>query len=144
MKHRPSPWWLLSGVAFVALAQAAEVPAQGNPQQEGVDVMVADAKVSIDAKTGKLRPVNAAESKKLSEAMRAMSASQRSPAHAARYGRQPASELEVQQTKRTRADGSVAVRAPESLMTEVRAFIDADGNVVITEGDAAGTQGEHQ
>lgn len=143
MKHRLSPWWLLSGVALAAFAQAAEAPMQGNAQQGDVEVMVADAKVGIDPKTGKLRPVNAAESRKLSDAMRA-SAAQRSPAHEARYGRQPVSELEVQQSKRTRADGSVAVRAPESLMTEVRASIDANGNVVITEGDASGAQGEHQ
>ena len=145
MKHRLSPWWLLSGVAFAMFAHAAEAPMQGNAQQGDVEVMVANVKVGIDPKTGRLRPVTAEESKELSEAIIGKRALQRAPAHQARYGVQPTTEQEVRSSKRTRADGSVAVRAPASLMTEARAFIDANGRVVVTESDASGAaQGEDQ
>jgi len=136
MKRIFSPWLLLSALLVSLAAHGVEAQNRTIAQQEESEAVSADVKVGIDPKTGKLRPLTAAESSRLSEAARASAATQRTPSYIARYGRQPANEQEARLTKRTRADGSVAVRAPASLMNEITASFDENGNLVITEGDS--------
>lgn len=111
---------MVSSLVLGATAIAAE---QG-PAEE---VTVSDMKVAIDPRTGKLRPLTAAESKALSAAML--------KSGYAGFKGQPRTEQEARATKRVRADGSVQVKVPATQMSEMRVVQDADGTLRMYEGD---------
>ncbi|HEY5972044.1 MAG TPA: hypothetical protein VIT22_08735 [Pseudoxanthomonas sp.] len=141
MKLRFQPWWLISGVALAIAANAAEPPAPV-PAQDSTDATTATAeyngmKVAIDRKTGKLRPLTAAESQQL-DAM--LTQQRRANPQAGRSGvaAAPATEAAAIANARHLPKGGTAMKLPESQMEYVIATRDADGNLVLrhsSEGD---------
>lgn len=130
MSNRMTVAALLAGLTLGSAAQAAE------PQQPAVtEATYAGVTVGIDAKTGKLRPLTAVESKRLSDAM----LNSKSP----RFGNQPRNATEAGKTRRVHADGSVSVRVPADQMSQMQATVGADGQVMLYEGTApAASKGE--
>ena len=120
-------------LAFCCAATAAE-PAQGT-----TEVMFSGIKIGVDAKTGKLRPLTSAESAALDAVVR------KPPASINAMGRKgalrPANATQARKTQRRIAGGGVAVKLPESHMSQVVASRDASGAVTIQHLDADAAQG---
>lgn len=108
---------VLGGLLFAGTAIAAE-PQQTTSTASGM-------KVGINAKTGKLRPLTAAESANLD----AMAAKNRAAAKG--KGKTAAKEGVVTEV----VNGRTIAYLPESEMIEIRATIGADGKVVVSHGD---------
>lgn len=124
MKHRVSPWWLLSGMVFGCMAVAAE------PQAVAAqEVTFSGVKVAVDPATGKLRPLTPAEERALSGVLL--------KSGNGAFPGQPRNEKEAAATKRVHRDGTVQVQVPATVMTEMRAVQDADGTLRLHEGDVA-------
>jgi hypothetical protein len=121
MSNRMTVGALLTGLTLGFAAQAAEPQAVTQATYAGVTV-------GIDPETGKLRPLTATESKRLSDAMLS--------SKALRYGNQPRNANEAGKTRRVRADGSVSIQVPADKMSEMHAIVGADGQVTLYE-DAA-------
>lgn len=121
MRNRITVAALMAGLTLGFAAQAAE-------QQEpaATETTYAGVTVGIDPATGKLRPLTAAESKRLSDAMVGKSAQ--------RQGNQPRNATEAGKTRRVHADGSVSVRVPADQMSQINATVGADGQVTLYEG----------
>jgi hypothetical protein len=121
MRNRITVAALMAGLTLGFAAQAAE-------QQEPAvtETTYAGVTVGIDPATGKLRPLTAAESKRLSAAMVGKSAQ--------RHGNQPRNATEAGKTRRVHADGSVSVRVPADQMSQLNATVGADGKVTMYEG----------
>lgn len=131
---------LLSGLALGGTALAAQ-PANGNTSSTGdTTVFVEGVKVAIDPATGRIRPITAAEIRALSAAMSKQQASSGMRQMSGATSRQPRTMAEARATRRRHADGSVSVRVPSMLMTELRANKDAAGNLHISEGHEGDAQ----
>ena len=129
------PASLLSGMALSLClsAQAAETPApqakQPVPQaQAGTSN---DVNVGIDARTGKLRPLTAAESKALADKANAMQ--KRSDSQ---WDKAPKTAAEARATLRTHAGGAASMRVPTDAMSSMTVSRDADGKLSFSETDA--------
>ena len=109
---------VLGGLLFAGTAIAAE-PQQATTAESGM-------KVGIDAKTGKLRRLTAAESAQLD----AITAKNQKAAAAKAKGKTAAKEGPVSYVA---ANGMVVTAEP--LMVESTATMGADGKVVVTHGE---------
>lgn len=138
MKLRVITGGMLPGLLFGAClaANAAEPPATPTAQSETQDVVVSGVKVAIDPKTGHIRPLTAAESKQLSDAM-LKAPPMRTLRAGARASTQPRTMAEARATLRTHADGSKSARIPTSLMNEISVSRDASGKLNYAESNAA-------
>jgi hypothetical protein len=136
MRNRMTVAALMAGLTLGSAAQAAE------PQEPAVtEATYAGVTVGIDAKTGKLRPLTAAESKHLSDAMIGRTAIGKARP-AAGQPNQPRNAAEARATKRVHADGSVSVRVPADQMSQIQATVGADGQVTLYEGTAPAVRKE--
>ena len=79
-------------------------------------------KVAIDAKTGALRPLTAAESRQLDSAM------------SGGKGLKLVSQAQAIASKKPIRGGGVAMKLPAALMSTMSAHVNADGSVTVTEG----------
>lgn len=122
---KATPALLLAGLAAVAClqAQAAE-PQATQPQTDAGNAVM----VGIDAKSGKLRPLTAAETRALAKKAAAM------PRGAANWALAPQTPAQARATLRKLPDGSMSMRTPISAMSSSRAVIDANGNLIFSEG----------
>ncbi len=124
MRNRITVAALMAGLTLGLAAQAAE------PQSPAVtETTYAGLTVGIDPVTGKLRPLTAAESKRLSTAILGK-------ARGAGQPNQPRNAQEARATKRVHANGSVSVRVPVDQMSQIEARIGDDGKVTMYEGSA--------
>ncbi len=128
--------WL--SVFFAMSAHAAE-PASTQSHTD-TNTYVAGVRVAIDPATGRLRPLTDAESKALSSALLSKRSLAESKHHAQRYGVMPVDESAAQKTVRVNKNGSVSARVPASSIVQIRAVIDADGNLRLLEGDDSSKQ----
>jgi hypothetical protein len=141
MKLRVITGAMLPGLLLGAFAaNAAEAPAKQTAQQETQDVMVSGVKVAIDPKTGHIRPMTEAESKQLSDAMVKSPSMKRTLSARGRASTQPRTMAEARSTSRVLANGTKAVRIPDSMMSEISVSLDAKGKPVFTETNAGGSQ----
>ncbi len=141
MKLRVMMGAIVPGLLLGAFAaNAAEAPAKQTAQQETQDVVVSGMKVAIDAKTGHIRPLTEAESKKLSDAMSKAPPMRRALSANGRVSTRPRTMAEASATLRTHADGSKSVRVPDSMMSEVRVHLDAAGKPIYSEGNPSDGQ----
>lgn len=115
---------LVAGLTLGFAAQAAEQPSTA------IEGSYAGIRAAIDPATGKLRPLTAAESAKLSAATVG-----KKPTGA--YVGQPRNATEAGKTLRKLPSGAVSVRVPADQMSQLDATIAADGSVVMTEGGNA-------
>lgn len=126
-------------IAFpLALALALSVPAFAADDPSTTP----GSKAGIDRETGRLRATTVAEDQALARdaaRLRAQAQNQRAPGVAALV--RPATAEEALSTQQQHADGSVSMMVPESLDSEVRAYRDADGQLVVTH--AGGTEVDH-
>lgn len=117
----------LSGVALgLCLAVQAAEP----PTAPTTEVTISGMKVGIDARTGKLRPLTAEESRKLDTIL----TQGRTPTYApglARSFQRPVDETAARATAHRNAHGGVSVKLPESQMSTVTLRRAADGQPVI-------------
>ena len=126
---------LLAGLAVSACLQAQAAEPQATQPQATADATDATnaVMVGIDAKTGKLRPLTAAEAKALSAKAAAM------PRQVSKSStRAPRTPEEARATVRRHADGSMSMRAPLSAMSAVQAVRAADGSLQFLETDGNG------
>ncbi|HWS78844.1 MAG TPA: hypothetical protein VN205_10780 [Thermomonas sp.] len=118
---------VLGGLLFAGTSLAAE------PQQ--APTTASGMKVGINPATGKLRPLNAAESAKLDamEAARQKSATARAKANAKGKPLAKGERLTKEGLVTfTAANGMTIVQLDDSYMVDVQATIGADGKVVVT------------
>ena len=134
MKHRISPWWLLSGVAFAAVVGATE-PEQASKPADQVYAYYNGVKVAIDPATGRLRQPTAAELQQLRSALPAQ-------AQAAHERKAPANEAEARKTLRKLPAGGVEIQVPEDRMSALTATQRPDGTISIGHGDEAAPRNE--
>jgi hypothetical protein len=141
MKLRVITGTLLPGLLFGAClaANAAERPAPA-AAQETQDVVVSGMKVAIDAKTGHIRPMTEAESKKLSDAMAKAPPMKRALSAHGRASTQPRTMAEARSASHTLANGTKVVRIPDSMMSEISVSLDTKGKPVFTETNAGESQ----
>lgn len=119
----------------IALPAAAASPAPAASEPATSDVTVAGVKVGIDRKTGRLRPLTAAESAALERAIAPgarTAGTQRAGAMA-----QPASAEAAVATMRPLRGGGQAMKAPASTMSQLTAHRAADGTLVVGHADDA-------
>lgn len=128
MKFRITPLLLLAGFTLAGAAHAAEPQASDTTYSTYAGVTVA-----IDAKTGKLRPLTAAESQRLSNKMLK---TPQDRALAGRYAKQPRNAAETRATVRKSVRSGVSAKLPEDQMTQMNATVDAAGSVQLSEGDS--------
>lgn len=133
MKKKTGTRVLLSGLALGVCmsAQAAE------PQTPTTQATYSGMKVGIDAKTGKLRPLTAAESQQLDQ----MLTQGRQPTFApgmAKTFNTPADEAAARATAHRNVHGGVSVKLPESQMSTVSVHREASGQLRIEHSDEAG------
>jgi hypothetical protein len=131
---KATPALLLAGLAVSACLQAQAAEVQPNQPQAaaGTDNAVM---VGIDAKTGKLRPLTAAQARALSAKAASMP---RGPIHGA-FARVPRTDAQVRATVRHHASGITSARAPLSSMSQITVTRGADGKLQAHEvapGDA--------
>ncbi|MGH8082552.1 MAG: post-PEP-CTERM-1 domain-containing protein [Lysobacter sp.] len=98
------------------------------------DTSAASSKVGIDAVTGKLRPLTAEESSALEQASSTTQQKSVLKANAMR-GAIPADDAAARATERRFANGTVARKAPLSMMSSLTATRDASGKLVIQHSD---------
>jgi hypothetical protein len=134
MKHRVSPWWLLSGLAFATAVGATEVPKQTSNEAYAYYNGV---KVAVDPATGRLRQPTPAELQQLRTALPAQ-------ARATHERKAPANEAEARKTLRKVPAGGVEIEIPEDRMSSVVATQRPDGTISIGHGDEAAPQDEGQ
>ncbi len=128
------PASLLSGMALSLClsAQAAEAPAsQKEPASQAQSGAGNDVNVGIDAKTGKLRPLTAAESKALADKANAMQKRGDS-----QWDKAPKTAAEARATLRTHPGGAASMRVPTDAMSSMTVSRDADGKLLFSEDDA--------
>lgn len=123
---KATPALLLAGLAVSACLQAAEP--QATQPQDTADTGNA-AMVGIDAKTGKLRPLTAAEARALSAKAAAMPRG-----HGSSFAAVPRTDAQSRLTVRHHANGGVSVRVPLSAMNEMSVTRDAQGRLQSVEG----------
>lgn len=134
MKTRVHPLWLIASLAVLPAAHAAAgEAAAADPQSTS-----ADAKVAIDPKTGKTRPLTAGESRAL-EAQSKAKARRVEPMGAGKKGFvMPATEAEAAATRRTLPGGGEMQQVPESTMSTLMVVREADGSMrMYHEGEQA-------
>ena len=126
---KATPALLLGGLALAACLQAHAAEPQAT--QPGATADTGNAiMVGIDARTGKLRPLTAAEVRALSAKAANM---QRQPVASTRKA--PRTPAEARATMRRHANGMISMRAPLSSLTTVQAVQAADGSLQFTEND---------
>lgn len=135
------PASLLSGIALSLClsAQAAEAPAPQAKQPASQDQTGAgnDVNVGIDARTKKLRPLTATESKALADKANAMKRS------ASQWDKAPKTGAEARATFRAHPGGAASMRVPTDAMSAMTVDRDTDGKLRFSESDvhpAATTQ----
>ena len=106
---------LTGGFALAGSAIAAD------PVSNTTQVSYNGMKVAVDAKTGALRPLSAAESRQLDQQMSG--------------GKGFATPAQAFASKRSIRGGGVAMKLPESLMSTMSAHVNADGTLTVTESD---------
>jgi hypothetical protein len=127
---------LIAGLALMLCASAYAA----DPKTGTQEVMFAGVKVGIDAKTGRLRPLTADESRQLDQKLTQGQQPRYAP-NVARSFKAPATDVAARSTARPTAHGGVSVKVPESQMVMITAHRDADGAMRIVHGDdAAATQ----
>ncbi len=135
---------IVTGLLLTGMTAGLCLPAQADePENATVEATVAGMKVGIDAKTGKLRPLTAAESQQLDQAL----TQGRKPQFAAGLARtfnQPADEAEARATARAIAGGGVSVKLPESQMSALSARQNSAGELVIEHISAADAGASHE
>jgi hypothetical protein len=119
MRRLISVVMLASGMTLVGSAFAAD------PVSQTTQVTYNGMKVAVDAKTGALRPLTAAESRQLDLAM------------SGGKGLKLVSPAQAITSKRPIRGGGVAMKLPETLMSTMTAHVNADGTVTISEGDTS-------
>lgn len=121
---KATPALLLAGLAVSACLQAQAAEPQANQPQAaaGADNAVM---VGIDAKTGKLRPLTAAQARALSAKADRMP---RGRVHDA-FARVPRTDAQVRASVRHHASGTTSARAPLSSMSQITVTRGADGQL---------------
>ena len=117
MRRLISVVMLASGLTLAGSAIAAD------PVSQTTQVTYNGMKVAVDAKTGALRPLTAAESRQLDLAI------------SGGKGLKLVSPAQAIASKKPIRGGGVAMKLPETLMSTMTAHVNADGTVTITEGD---------
>jgi hypothetical protein len=79
-------------------------------------------KVGVDAKTGAIRPLSAAESRQLDLAM------------SGGAGLKLVTPAQAIASKKPIRGGGVAMKLPQNLMSTMSAHVNADGSLTVTEG----------
>lgn len=132
---KATPVLLLGGLALAACLQAHAAEPQATQPEATADTGNA-LMVGIDARTGKLRPLTAAETRALSAKAAAMPRQ-----NAASARRAPRTMDEARATQRRHANGAMSIRAPLSTVTYMQATRSADGRLSIgeTQGDSRPT-----
>lgn len=127
-----SAFALLSTLALAASAHGQAIPADAAaPAAGNEDAMV----VTVDARTGKLRPATDAEIAALSTAAAAAQPSGRVSSAARRsWDSMPQTASEAAATMRTRRGKGMAMRVPQSAMSSWTATVDAEGRLLVDEG----------
>lgn len=137
MKHRISPWWLLSGIAFATLAGASEVPKQASKPADEAFAYYNGIKVAIDPATGRLRQPTPAELQQLRTTLPAQ-------ARATHERKAPANEAEARKTLRKVPAGGMEIEVPEDRMSAVVATRRPDGTISIGHGNETAPSDEGQ
>lgn len=126
-----SAFALLSTLALAASAHGQAIPADAAaPAAGNEDAMV----VTVDARTGKLRPATDAEIAALSAAAAAQPSGRVSSAARRSWDSMPQTASEAAATMRTRRGKGMAMRVPQSAMSSWTATVDAEGRVLVDEG----------
>ena len=125
--NKATPALLLAGLAIAASLQARAAEPQTADPQATADADNA-VMAAIDARTGQLRPLTAAEARRLSAKAAAM------PKGNSLKARAPRTPAEARATQRRHADGSTSMRVPTSAMSSVLVTRGADGSLILTEG----------
>lgn len=126
---KATPALLLAGLAVSACLQAQAAEPQANQPQAAVGTDNA-VMVGIDAKTGKLRPLTAAQARALSAKAANMP---RKPVPAA-FATVPRTDAQVRATVRHHPNGATSARTPLSSMSQVSVHRGADGQLIMAEG----------
>lgn len=113
------------------------------PQTPAAEATYSGMKVGIDARTGKLRPLSASESRQLDQVLTRGRKPQFAPGLARSFS-QPADEAAARMTVRALAGGGVAVKLPESQMSTVSVHRDGSGQLVIEHTNANGDAARHE
>ena len=129
---KATPALLLGGLAVAACLQAHAAEPQA-AQPEATTDAANSAMVGIDARTGKLRPLTAAEVRALSAKSAKMQRGRGS------FAAIPRTDAESRLTLRRHANGAVSVRVPLSMMNQISVTRDAQGRLQATEGSPADT-----
>ena len=124
---KATPALLLAGLAVSACLQAQAAEPQ-TVQPEAVASADNALMVGIDAKTGKLRPLTAAEVRALSAKAATM------PRGRNAFAAIPRTDAQVRATVRRHASGTTSARAPLSSMSQISVTRDADGQLQAHEG----------
>ncbi|KAF1717305.1 post-PEP-CTERM-1 domain-containing protein [Pseudoxanthomonas wuyuanensis] len=138
MKSMTHPWWLLAGLAVFPAAQAGSQSTDSST--EAAVPATADSKIAIDPATGKPRPLTAEERQQLAAQRPAAAAKSRrsEPLGAGKRGFvAPATEAEAQASLRTLPGGAVMQQVPESMMSELTVYRDAEGRLHLRHGDSS-------
>ncbi|GAA5001294.1 hypothetical protein FNZ56_09975 [Pseudoluteimonas lycopersici] len=124
---KATPALLLAGLAVSACLQAQAAEPQTTQPEATADTSNA-VMVGIDARTGKLRPLTAAEARTLSARAAAM------PRGHGSFAAIPRTDAQSRATVRRHANGGVSVRVPLSTMNQISVTRDAEGRLQTNEG----------
>ena len=125
--NKATPALLLAGLAIAATLQARAAEPQATDPQATTGTDTA-AMAAIDARTGQLRPLTAAEARRLSAKAAAMPHGNNLKARA------PRTPAEARATLRRHADGGTSMRVPTSAMSSMLVTRGADGSLIVSEG----------
>lgn len=137
---KATPALLLAGLAVSACLQAQAAEPQATQAQAAIGADNA-VMVGIDAKTGKLRPLTAAQARALSAKAAAMPRGQNV------FAGVPRTDAQVRASVRHHASGTTSARAPLSSMSQISVTRGADGQLQAREGapgDAASTPAQQE
>jgi hypothetical protein len=124
---KATPVLLLGGLALAACLQAHAAEPQATQPEATADAGNA-LMVGIDARTGKLRPLTAAQARALSAKAAAM------PRGHNAFATVPRTDAQVRATVRHHASGTTSARAPLSSMSQISVTRGADGQLQAHEG----------
>jgi hypothetical protein len=126
---KATPVLLLGGLALAACLQAHAAEPQATQPEATADAGNA-LMVGIDARTGKLRPLTAAQARALSAKAAAM------PRGHNAFATVPRTDAQVRATVRHHGN-AMSMRVPTSAMSAVVATRRADGSLQVTETDGS-------